>query len=506
MCSEDKVLSDDKLSCSFNCFTNIANCKKCKSATECSACQEGYQLSENGDSCTINEETCNFNIPNCIKCESSSKCLKCKSGYVTNSNIKCTLNFECPLSCSNCDNTKCKTCQNDLSPDLLGNCQTCIDKYPGCSEDCNEDGCYKYLPGFDPNYKNGNRRNPLSSLTPGLDIRGFGNFDREEHNKVKFRTFLQLKTGFMFYAKISFILYISSGGRVLEQQTVSGTGVQVGKAMGSFSEYSTRKDYLAIFECEAPDTLGTTEIEIDNLVVTECNGETKKIEIPIEHDSKKISSYKSNDIESEFSDSSIVYAFFQSENDSTRRELSDNDVCIVSENKVSLKISGDIYQNVNFNNKNKTFILTTNKGKKAKCTLNKLNQTDSNSYIDCIVENPSKYMSFNSEPEQKMNGGNDYVSFTNSSRTFCKVLQVDGVNSNNKPGKGGSLSRGAIAGVVISCVAVVIVVGFVLFFIKSGKAALIAAENAKGMEINSTNIISNTIATNTSNEMGPYTK
>ena len=105
----------------------------------------------------------------------------------------------------------------------------------------------------------------------------------------------------MFYAKITFILYTLRDGRVLEQKTVNGTGVQVGKAMGSYSENPSKKDYLATFKCEADD-LGTSEIGINNLTLKEYNGVTNETEIPLKDLSEKdISAYNTSDIEEEYS-------------------------------------------------------------------------------------------------------------------------------------------------------------------------------------------------------------
>jgi len=103
-----------------------SHCATCKSATECLACEDGYQLGSGL----------------CYKCADTGNCATCttsgcsKAGYA--SYISGGLAYSCPSGCSKCtSDTQCTECDYNYYI-KNGLCESCGD---GCV-DCRSDGCY----------------------------------------------------------------------------------------------------------------------------------------------------------------------------------------------------------------------------------------------------------------------------------------------------------------------------------------------------------------------------
>ena len=95
--------------------------------------------------------------------------------------------------------------------------------------------------------------------------------------------------------------------------------------------------------------------------------------------------------------------------------------------------------------------------------------------MECVVEDPTAGFTLNKEESKTKKGNLIYVTTNNNSPTpNCNKI-ISGVTESNG-GKGSSsgkgLSGGAVAGVVIGCVAVVAIAGIVLFFFSKGAGLL----------------------------------
>jgi hypothetical protein len=91
-----------------DCEACALDCTACLSASQCTACQTGYALS-NGNCILV--ATCN--AP-CLVCDSRGGCIECNAGYVLQ-------NGQCTSSTPSCSN--CAQCDN------YGYCQECFSSY-----------------------------------------------------------------------------------------------------------------------------------------------------------------------------------------------------------------------------------------------------------------------------------------------------------------------------------------------------------------------------------------
>ena len=373
-------------------------------------------------------------------------------------------------------------CPNGLNK-IDGKCPTCFERYRGCEEEeCDNNECKKCIKLFQKPDKtcDHNKQLPL----PTFDLLGFGRFNYDQKSKiVTFVLYLRIKIGMMFNARITFTLMAvtSSGTRFLLPQ-VNGTGVQDSIALGSYSQNSYFSDYLAKFNCKAENLdfdEKKSKLQIDNLWLIETNGDDTltEIEVPNSLEGKDISQYTGNDIEEEYG-KKILYIFIQKA-DYNERRLSDSSRCSISKNVATLNIDGTIKRENLIDGRN--FTLNTTDGKEANCTLNKDKVTyDAN--LKCTVEDPGKSFYLKEDnfksTDNNIEDGEVYMLFTANTKTpLCQYYSSDDSDSRGSSSSSGGLSGGAIAGIVIASIAIVAVIGTIIFFVYKG-AALFGGVNA----------------------------
>ena len=337
----------------------------------------------------------------------------------------------------------------------------------GCDEDCDNNSCNKCLKFYKPENPDDKKCNTKKTIPQTTFVlAGFGYFN-QINTKLTFKLYLRIKIGMMFNAKVTFnIIIVTFTGKKYLKTIVNGTGIQNGIAQGSYSENSYMSDFLAIFDCEVNVTEGSHQFLIDNLKLVEKNGEITSIDIPIPNSlsNKDISTFTGNDIENKYGKNNTLYLFIENM-DIDRNRLSSSATCTISGNEGIVDIDGTVVRDDLIDNRN--FILKTSDDKDAYCILSKGNDTyDAN--LKCTIENPGRNFFLDEENYKANDESSDYMSFTSySTSPLCQYYHS--INENRKSSLRSKLSSGAIVGIVMVCLIVVIVVALsFLYYYKRG--------------------------------------
>ena len=504
-CYYDKsVTDDDKKVCRTSTTTEFnPNGVVCKDfepvdSGECNNCSPG-KYSLNGKKCV------NCTVKNCVKCEkNASTCEECNDNFILKENEcvddssdnpdnpKDEDDKECVSDCSSCFSySNCTSCKNGFNP-TDGICPTCMQRYPGCKEgNCNEIACNECLSFFKKQDGISCDTNKADDIPfPKFELIGFGDFkkhdnENSEKSRVTFVLYLRLVSGMMFSGKVSFNLIVNTNeGGILKTYNITGTGIQDGTALGSYSDESLMEDCLVKFYCESDSEFnigGTPTYQIDNLKLDEANGKDKHIDIPLAYDSLKnidISKFDGNNIK-KFYSAGKIYTFVQIlqktssllRNLHNKRILSDLTNCPKSGNQVTVNLDGIVNGTLGTKESlTKIFLLKTSDEKKANCTLKKEDRKP-NAVLSCTIINPNTNFYITDGIGNETDNGEDKLTFIKAGNTLCQNYDTDTntdneISGNNKgSSSGGSLSGGAIAGIVIGGVAIIAIIGLVLVFI-----------------------------------------
>ena len=461
--------------CKLKCENGKNGCEECESKTLCKKCEDGTNYIVDGALCKLK---CVDNQNNCGKCKDDSTCEKCTDEIYTVDDSSCKLK-PCPSSCSTCTKFNyCRSCVNYLSP-IDGRCPTCMELHNGCDEICSNEECYSCLKFFEP-LSNKKCSEKKSYPTPSLKLIDCGDFKKIDE-KVRFKIYLRLDKGMMFNGVISFnIVDMDSTNRRLSQPA-AGKCIQDGVAQGSYSANSYGSNYFAKFDCESDNEVSFSHFKITDLKLINYNGEENPDSLEFGYNSlseKDVSTCTTTNIEDKYKDI-IYYVFIQKGiqtktnslllNFNNKRLLTDSSTCFLSDNKVNINVEGTIERDESIID---TFSIHTDDGNKADCTVKKdAKTTDAN--LECVVEDPIEGFTLKEEESKSENGNIFYVTTinNNSPAPNCNKI-VSGVTGSKGSSSGKGLSGGAIAGVVIGCVAVVAIAGFVLFFFIKGAGLL----------------------------------
>ena len=150
----------------------IPNCQAAFTGFTCQLCAQNYMVAPSYQCTMIPSITCN--VDNCYYCETNNQCSQCQSGYQLMDNGQCE-NMDCDTSfctaCSSTNSSQCEECQEGYE---LNDNFECVPKYLGCSiQNClvcmdTWESCAVCEPGYTPvSYGNqGSACQLLTSSTP----------------------------------------------------------------------------------------------------------------------------------------------------------------------------------------------------------------------------------------------------------------------------------------------------------------------------------------------------
>ena len=492
-CTEDKncISGYYKDYISKLCVKCMNNCKKCSSSNSCDLCNDGFYF--NGTLCedchcaspndicidgvcsgdcaegnykSTNDKCLDCEVSGCSKCiDGGSKCEECNTGFTLIQN-ECLFKNEtdCALPCATCSKFDyCVTCKKDGFIPIDGICPSCMELHKGCSEDCTYDKCNKCLKYFTLNSEGKCDENKVSSIPlPKFELIGYGLFNKKG-KKVKFKIYLRLLSGMMYRGIINFNLIINDSTNKKILHEITGTGIQVYTSTGQYSDNSTIKDYLVIFDCQVNDVPDFDNgLYISDLKILEYNEMYKEVYIPFKYEFLKnidISIYTSNEIEYLYSNFGKLYIFTQK----SKKSLNDLTRCTKRGDNGHLKIEGIIEGTAGLENSiHKIYDLKTNDGKIATCILNK-KEYNPEATLECIIKNPRQNFYITNELGNATDYSNNHIIFNRLNLTFCNsydIITLENENESTLSKEG--LSNGIIAVFIIICF---IIIGIVITFI-----------------------------------------
>ena len=258
----------------------------------------------------------------------------------------------------------------------------------------------------------------------------------------------------LYSSKIYFKLYATISRRSLAQEVSDGICTQTGTAAGSEKKNPLVVDSTGIFDCESDlnDDADYSEMRADDFVMKLANGnENLSIDVDVNSIMEKGKSLKEctgseyGNIVKYGGDS---YTFIQS-----RKK------CKCKNGVANLNLKG-LVSSFDDSAFKKNYTFNTTEDQQATCTLEK--EEDSTATLKCNAPTSSK--EFNFTEDYSLNTDDDKNSTlylkTGSGTSLCEVEDGGGVNVPSSSG----LSGGAIAGIVIGCVIIMLIVGVIIAY------------------------------------------
>ena len=335
-----------------------------------------------------------------------------------------------------------------------------MQKFPGCKEDkCNTNGCTDCLNYFPKNGNNCTKNKDIG--IPTFKLFGFDKFKRDK-KRLTFNIYLRIIVGMMDNVKIKFKLNFVKRRTSRFLSDEEGDGIQIGTAEGTYSDSTLLSNYLAKFECNYENAEENySYVQIKDIHLTQVNDKPTDKTIDLSYVSNVIYNCSHTGIEDDYKIPKTFYPFLEKSGSNTRRL-----------NKGTLNMEGTVDTKKKIDNEYFSLKTTDENIKEVGCYLNKEEGRNATATLKCSVDNLQSCIKLN----ETINGPNKDSSYMSYDSDGQKN-EICAVESNSNSGtsyssksssSSGGLSGGAVAGIVIGGIAVVAIIGTIIFFVSKG--------------------------------------
>ena len=479
-CQNNYYLNENQNKC-LTCSQLNKGCSSCNKNGSCIECLEGFN--KNGSECMKKDKECEENKygpecktckeidSNCQNCSNSGFCLKCEKGFYLSGIKKDRKCIKCLSTCEECESiNKCIKCNDGL---LLNNglCGSCLLYIDGC-EQCSEIGkCDKCYNNNLLNYKLHNnscikQNEEKKEIQTKLKFERFDGYQKEDKT-VNFKAHFLLLNNILFNSKLflSIIIQkknINSGNRYryLKQRGLGGLTILIEKNIICYQYREALGNingrYLVNYKCSFEEN----EFEDYKIVSITIN----KMEIK-DNEDKIIQKFETEKIvlevnEIEFSSLDEKYHDYKF-NKITIRNILD----AILKDQLTFNIIGDL--DFHIKGEKEYEISLKDNNKESVNSICKFKTTENN--LD------NQIISCSAEIDKKKTESLTFENGMYASKSDNKDIIILNINDDINaiiPKKKGRLSAGAIIGIIIAGLIIIVCVTFLILKFKKLKKSI----------------------------------